>query len=324
MVKFDYPEGATPLADYSGLLRTEVHNQGDLNRFETENIADAKKKFLEKNVGDPALWFNIGTLKSIHKAMFGRIWTWAGDLRRTGTSIGIEPNRISLQLSEFCNEVSAWSHEAVKLTFIERAARIHHRLVFIHPFENGNGRFSRLVADRYLVAYKCPYPHWPSLQDNGTLRSIYIQSLKDADSGDYGSLIKLMSEWGARDPLLSELLTLPIYKKRLSHRQCFAIIEALLLLGCDINKASTSERTPLHIAIYMNIQDVAFVLIKHGANVTLRDKSGYDSFELAINKGLFEIALAICKAGYPYKRGMPTFSKIKYDMLYKFEMEYLK
>ena len=324
MGKFDYPEGATPLADYSGLLRTEVHNQGDLNRFETENIADAKKRFLEKNVGDPALWFNIGTLKLIHKAMVGRVWAWAGDFRRSVTSIGIEPNRISLQLSEFCREVSAWSYEAVELTFVERAARIHHRLVFIHPFENGNGRFSRLVADRYLVAYKCPYPHWPSLQDNGKLRSMYIQSLKAADSGDYGLLIKLMNEWGARDPLLSELLTRPIYKKRLSGQQRLAIVEALLRLGCDINEVSTSARTPLHIAIYMNIQDVAFVLIKHGANLTLRDKSGYDPFELAINKGMFEVALAIYKAGYPYERGMPASSKIKYDMLYKFEMEYLK
>jgi Fic-DOC domain mobile mystery protein B len=326
MVKFDYPEGSTPLADYSGLLRSEVHNQGDLNRFETENIAAAKKEFLEKNVGDPARWFNIETLKSIHKAMFGRVWAWAGDFRRTGTSIGIEPNRIPLELSEFCIEVSAWSHEAVKLTFLERAARIHHRLVFIHPFENGNGRFSRLVADRYLVAYKCPYPHWPSLQDNGKLRSTYIQSLKDADNGDYGSLIKLMNEWGARDPLLSELLTLPIYKKRLSGQQRLAIVEALLQLGCDddVNEASTRARTPLHIAIYMNIQDVALVLIKHGANITLRDKSGYDPFELAINKEMFEVALAIYKAGYPYKREMPASSKIKHDMLYKFEMEYLK
>lgn len=82
--------------------------------------------------------------------------------------------------------------------------------------------------------------------------------------------------------------------------------------------------TPLHIAIYMNIQDVALVLIKHGANITLSDKSGYDPFELAINKGMFEVALAIYKAGYPYKRGMPASSKIKHDMLYKFEMEYLK
>lgn len=324
MAKFDYPEGATPLADYSGLLLSEIRNQKDLDRFETENIADAKKEYLEKKVGDPALWFDIGTLKSIHKSMFGKVWAWAGDFRRTGTSIGIEPNKISLQLSEFCSEVRAWSREAVRLTFVERAARIHHRLVFIHPFENGNGRFSRLVADRYLVAYKCPYPHWPSLLENGNIRSTYIQSLKKADNGDYELLIKLMNEWGARDPLLSELLTLSFYKKCLSAQQRLAIVEASLQLGCDVNETSRSGRSPLNIAINMKIQDVALALIAHGAKATLRDKSGYDSFELAINKGLFEVALAIYKAGYRYTSGIPASTKIKHDMLYKFEMEYLK
>jgi Fic-DOC domain mobile mystery protein B len=324
MVKIDSLEGATPLTDYSGILLPEIRDQRDLDRFETENIASAKKEYLEKSVGDPVLWFNVGTLKSIHNAMFGNVWAWAGDFRKTKTSIGIEPNRISIQLSEFCSEVSAWSCEPVELTFMERSARIHHRLVFIHPFENGNGRFSRLVADRYLVAYKCSYPHWPSLQDEGKIRSRYIQSLREADNGDYNALIKFMKEWGGRDPLLSELLTLPIYKKRLSPQQRRAIIEALLRLGCYIDEISMRARSALHIAIYKNMQDVALMLIKHGANVTLRDKSGYDSFELAINKGLFEIAFAIYEVGYPYSRGMPASKKIKHDLLYKFEMEYLR
>lgn len=41
-------------------------------------------------------------------------------------------------------------HENDTFTAVERAVRIHHRLVYIHPFRNGNGRQSRFVADLYL------------------------------------------------------------------------------------------------------------------------------------------------------------------------------
>lgn len=33
----------------------------------------------------------------------------------------------------------------------ELAARFHHRLVKIHPFPNGNGRHSRIMADALLT-----------------------------------------------------------------------------------------------------------------------------------------------------------------------------
>jgi fido (protein-threonine AMPylation protein) len=86
--------------------------------------------------------------------MFGSVWGWAGDYRKSITSIGLSPVMIPSQLAEFCFEVLAWFHNPVELTFVEIAARIHHRLVFIHPFENGNGRFSRLIADRFLLALR--------------------------------------------------------------------------------------------------------------------------------------------------------------------------
>ncbi len=86
-----------------------------------------------------------------------RIWEWAGIYRKSITSIGVKPSLIPLQLAELCLEVNAWFQYPTELTFLEMAARIHHQLVFIHPFENGNGHFSRLIADRFLFAWKCSY-----------------------------------------------------------------------------------------------------------------------------------------------------------------------
>jgi len=197
--KFNIADGATPLDDYSGLIPGWVQTQSDLNRVEAENIALAQKKYLKKKIADPAQWFNVKELKAIHQTMFGNVWAWAGNFRKSVTSIGIEPYLIPSTLGELCLDVAFWSERSTDLTILEQAARVHHRLVSIHPFENGNGRFSRLIADRYLIAYKRPFPNWPYLQDADKNRNAYIQSLKAADNGNYDPLIQLMRDFGARD-----------------------------------------------------------------------------------------------------------------------------
>ena len=110
-----------------------------LGAVEAENIAHAQRMYLRNSITDPKGWFNVEELRTIHRAMFGNVWGWAGKYRKSMTSIGIKPALIPARLAEFCSEVISWSEHPVALTFVERAARIHHQLVFIHPFENGNG-----------------------------------------------------------------------------------------------------------------------------------------------------------------------------------------
>ncbi len=40
-----------------------------------------------------------------------------------------------------------------RLEYLSKSIRIHHRLVKIHPFVNGNGRHARLVSDIYLFSH---------------------------------------------------------------------------------------------------------------------------------------------------------------------------
>lgn len=195
MRKFEFPKDATPLDDYSGLKLPWVQVLSDLNRAEAENIFLAQKKYLHSSVSTPENWFHIEILKKIHYDMFCKVWDWAGFFRKSNTNIGIKPYLIPSYLSAFCTEVCMWSKESYSLTVLERAVRIHHRLVLIHPFENGNGRFARLVSDRYLKAYGYSHPIWPSIENSGNTRALYIQSLKSADQGDYEPLIHLMNEW---------------------------------------------------------------------------------------------------------------------------------
>ena len=213
-VTFEYPEGATPIDDISGLKISWVKTQSHLNRVEAENIASAIENHLLKTIPSPLNWFNITYLKKVHKDMFDGVWDWAGSFRYFQTIPGIKPHQIQHALQDLCDDVFYWNNHECEMTFLEQSARIHHRLVFIHPFPNGNGRFSRILADRYLKAWKCSFPVWPSeLENKSQTRKQYILSLKSADLGDYSLLIDFMRKYGGKDPSLSELLGYNFYRK---------------------------------------------------------------------------------------------------------------
>lgn len=76
----------------------------------------------------------------------------------------------------------------------EIAIRFHHRLVQIHPFPNGNGRISRLMADLLMRKFGLPDLNWGSgdLTEISELRQQYIAALRKADRGDYVALISFV------------------------------------------------------------------------------------------------------------------------------------
>ena len=73
----------------------------------------------------------------------------------------------------------------------EIAVRFSHRLVFIHPFANGNGRFSRLVGDLLAVQLGEPAFSWgrTSLVNAGDTRAEYIKALRAADNHAISALV---------------------------------------------------------------------------------------------------------------------------------------
>jgi Fic-DOC domain mobile mystery protein B len=71
------------------------------------------------------------------------------------------------------------------------AVRFHHRLVSVHPFPNGNGRWSRLVADVLITQLGGKRFTWggADLRAAGTAREAYIAALRTADDHDLAPLI---------------------------------------------------------------------------------------------------------------------------------------
>jgi len=314
--RFEFPEGATPIGDCSGLIPLWVHHLHDLNRVEAENILAAQRKYLQGRIGDPQTWFQVRELKAIHHAMFGKVWEWAGMYRKSVTSIGINPSLIPTQLAELCLEVSSWSQYPIELTFVEMAARVHHRLVFIHPFENGNGHFSRLIADRFLRAFGCQYTVWPShLNQEGVIRKDYIKTLKSADRGDYAPLVDFMKKLGASDPTLGELIKNSFYRPYISGEKGLAIVNALLRSGSNPNDPTENGHGILQLSVKAGFEEIAKLLVNFGADVDAKDKSGFTPFQVAVgqeNKALADFFLSKGAKQQP----PPGVGYVKYYKLY--------
>lgn len=188
---FHEPPDATPLApeELEGLRQSWITRRRDLNEAEQENIIKG------------ALWARRrrGTVKDLledrfvlelHKRMLGEVWKWAGLYRKTDRNLGIEPYRIPVEVRTLLDDVRFWIENS---TFPpdEIAVRLHHRLVAIHPFANGNGRHSRLIADLIVEKLGSPSFTWGGarLVEEGELRARYIAALKAADNFDIGPLL---------------------------------------------------------------------------------------------------------------------------------------
>lgn len=294
-MNFDFPEGSTPLNDISDLRLPWVRDMSDRNRAEAENILEAQRKYLRAS--KDLSWFQCNKLQAIHRFMFGRVWAWAGKIRTSVTNIGADPRLIPARMAEICQDVASWSSEPVELTFLEKSARIHHRLVSIHPFQDGNGRFSRLIADRCLLCWKCPHPIWPDdLHNAGLARKQYIETLKAADRGDFEPLILLMKSLGAADPTISVLLQDRYYRPFIEGSIGVAKIRALIRNGEDPNRETANGQRLLQLVINAKIDSgtklaLIKLLVDRGAEVNRADKSGLTPSQAAIAIGAKEIAL---------------------------------
>jgi fido (protein-threonine AMPylation protein) len=77
----------------------------------------------------------------------------------------------------------------------ELLARFHHRLVFIHPFVNGNGRFARLHTELLAHRFQQKVPTWGAknfkgeLESESEIRKQYIECLRMADQKKFKELI---------------------------------------------------------------------------------------------------------------------------------------
>lgn len=135
---------------------------------------------------------NVQTILDIHRKLLGHVEPEISGRYRThqvyvGNFVPPKPE----ELPELMADLVKWlnSPEAWGLHPIEYAAIAHYRLVYIHPFVDGNGRTSRLLMNLRLIQAGYP-PVIIKVQD----RFKYYDALETANSGDIRPFIRFIAQ----------------------------------------------------------------------------------------------------------------------------------
>ena len=181
-MKFIYDKDSTPINgdEINNLIPSHIRTQDELNMWEQNNILLAEQKLFK---GKRKIVLSIDFIQKTHKMMFSDTWKWAGKFRQTNMNIGIDWIRIPTELKMLCEDVE-FQREQQSFPIDEIAVLFSHRLVAIHPFTNGNGRCSRLIADLLMVKAGLSRFTWGSknLTDMSETRTKYINALREADN----------------------------------------------------------------------------------------------------------------------------------------------
>ena len=189
------PLGATKLSpeDLEGLIPDYISKRGELDEFEKTNITKAIN-WLRRNNFNSENILTIGFIFELHHRMFDKTWLWAGKLRQRTVNIGNTPTeQIQMQVKNVLDNVGYWIKNKT-FSVDEICIRLHHQLVWIHPFPNGNGRFSRIISDELRRSLGYGYFSWGRTNGNfvqATLsRKSYIEALRLADNKNYVALLE--------------------------------------------------------------------------------------------------------------------------------------
>jgi Fic-DOC domain mobile mystery protein B len=194
-LKIEYPVGATPLDpdDAAALVPSHLTTREQLNDWEMLNVRKGEDWAFSKRQENI---LSIVFMQTLHKRMFGDTWGWAGQIRTKETlPVGIAPDSIRVEMTKLCQDAEAQIKDG-SWDIDEIAARFHHRLVFIHPFPNGNGRISRTMTDLLLVQNGKDRFSWggEDINRNGEVRDRYMSALYAADAKDYMPLFKFVRD----------------------------------------------------------------------------------------------------------------------------------
>lgn len=198
MVKSTKPKGATSYKETSfGILpRSKVV------QLEKKGIAKSLAYILELSTKKAKVTAKL--ICNIHQKGFGFIFPdWAGKFRTINLTVGdFEPphyNKIPELVKALCDDLNERlkhippsSHEEKFLEqIIALLAWFQHRFVWIHPFNDYNGRVARLTTN--LLALNLGLPIITIKAETGKDRENYINSMKAADNHDLSKLEKLIS-----------------------------------------------------------------------------------------------------------------------------------
>lgn len=162
-----------------------------MDEFEQLNIEKTVEWTIAVNL-KPEKILTEKFIKDLHKKMFGDIWKWAGEFRKTDKNIGINWIQIGIELKNLIDDTTYWI-EYETYSNEEIAIRFKHRIVAIHCFATGNGRHSRMMADIIIeIIFSKEVFSWQqsNMFEADETRKVYSKELREADNGNMYPLIQ--------------------------------------------------------------------------------------------------------------------------------------
>ena len=145
--------------------------------------------FVEK---DKKNTFSENLIRSLNQILQQNIdRQWAGRYRNSAVIIGGADHTPpeALEISKLMRNLIKWVGEnKKKIHPVELASILHHDLVFIHPFFDGNGRTSRLAMN--IILMQVGFPLVIVLKND---RKKYYQTLSLADKGNYVPFVNFIA-----------------------------------------------------------------------------------------------------------------------------------
>jgi Fic-DOC domain mobile mystery protein B len=128
-------------------------------------------------------------VRELHRRMFAGIWRGAGRYRASEGAAGWEPRRIAEGVRMFLDDAEGWLRFAT-YPVPEAAVRLHHRLIAVRPWTEGNRRHARLLADIVVAAHGEPPLTWGSrAAPSAAAGARYLDAIRAADNGEMAPLL---------------------------------------------------------------------------------------------------------------------------------------
>ncbi|XP_037832425.1 protein adenylyltransferase FICD [Kryptolebias marmoratus] len=187
-------EGSTlTLSEIRHIIETRYAVPGKSLQEQNEAIGvDAAMKYINTTLLSRSGDITVNDILEIHRRVLGYVDpVEGGRLRTSQVFVGhhIPPHPKDLQ--RHMQELVQWlnSEEALQLHPVEYAALSHYKLVYVHPFVDGNGRTSRLLMN--LVLMQASYPPITIRKEQ---RAEYYAALDTANEGDVRPFIRFIAK----------------------------------------------------------------------------------------------------------------------------------